>query len=74
MTIGWMRRGEEEDGGRSDATFWLEVVGGISGLVGEEVEEGKIIRGKKIRQERYVNWELKEEVIVNQTFINFMWK
>ena len=28
--------------------FLLEVAGGIGGLVGEEVEEGKIISGKEV--------------------------
>ena len=46
----------------SDATFWLEVAGGIGGLVGEEVEERRIISGKEVWQGMEVDEELKEEV------------
>ena len=41
VIIGWVRRREAEDDGGCDVTLWLEVVGDIGGLVGEEVEEGK---------------------------------
>ena len=48
VIIGWVGRKEAEDDGRCDATLWLEVVGDIGGLVGEEVEEGRTISGKEV--------------------------
>ena len=48
VIIGWVGRKEAGDDGRCDATLWLEVVGDIGGLVGEEVEEGRTISGKEV--------------------------
>ena len=48
VIIGWVERRKTEDDGRCDATLWLEVVGDIGGLVGEEVEERRTISGKEV--------------------------
>ena len=52
----------KENGRGGDVMFWLEVARGISGLVGEEVEEGRIISGKEVGRRKEVDEELKEEV------------
>ena len=50
----------KENGRGGDVMFWLEVARGISGLVGEEVEEGRIISGKEVGRRKEVDEELKE--------------